>query len=136
LGPYAALCDVFALAALSSHGLLLLLDAGCLPLGSLGRLDAALTAACARVRRHAVPLTDAFLIHDDALGSTLGGSRDGSVLPALERFAAAEPLNLGARPGSGGTATAARELTMMRQAAEAGLHAQRHGGHVADVPKL
>jgi len=75
--PFSALCDTFALWCLSTHGMLLLLDAGCLPAGSLGALDAALTAACARVRPNAVPLVDAFLHTDEVLGSALGGATDG-----------------------------------------------------------
>lgn len=136
---FATLCDVFALTSLSTHGLLLLLDAGVLPPGALGRLDAALSSACARVRPHAVPLTDAFSHHDDELGSALGSAEDGKVVPALTQYAASEPLNCGAASKHGGGPSAgtvsARELTLLRQAAEAGLSMYHRRG-AEDGPRL
>jgi hypothetical protein len=104
-----ALCDIFALTSLQRHALLPLLDAGSLGLGtgSSTLLDAAVAAACTRARRFAVPLTDAFLLRDEALGSVLIGPH---YAEALLQWAAREPSNTLADP------VAQRDLVLLRRA--------------------
>ncbi|CAG9796945.1 unnamed protein product [Diatraea saccharalis] len=69
-----------------------LLKYTCMSCGDARRLQARYERALRALRRHAVPLVDAFAIRDEMLQSTLG-SYDGRVYERLMEEALKSPLN-------------------------------------------